>query len=132
MAKSNYDHQVSFHVTKAMHAQLTRLADTRNTPIAEIGREAMRTYLSEQEDLQGSRKYFSKGLFSRLDYLEWLMTVLLFAICRGLSALISTASGQKLTPNILLDSALKQMQEQQGWLRQQYMRHSLKKQEDEA
>ena len=115
-----------------MHAQLTRLADTRNVPIAEIGREAVRTYLSDQEDLQGSRKYFSKGLLSRLDYLEWLLTVLLFAVCKGLSALISTTSGQKLTPNILLDSALKLMQEQQAWLHQQYTQHTLAKREDES
>ncbi|MEO8391653.1 MAG: hypothetical protein ABI700_01550, partial [Chloroflexota bacterium] len=87
MAKSTYDHQVSFHVTKAMHTQLTRLADTRNVPIAEIGREAVRIYLSDQEDLQGSRKYFSKGLLSRLDYLEWLLTVLLFAVCKGMAVL---------------------------------------------
>ena len=132
MAKSIYDHQVSFHVTKAMHAQLTRLADTRNVPIAEIGREAVRIYLSDQEDLQGSRKYFSKGLLSRLDYLEWLLTVLLFAVCKGLSALISSASGQKLTPNILLDSAVKLMQEQQAWLHQQYTQHTLAKREDES
>jgi hypothetical protein len=132
MAKSTYDHQVSFHVTKAMHAHLTRLADTRNVPIAEIGREAVRTYLSDQEDLQGSRKYFSKGLLSRLDYLEWLLTVLMFAVCKGLSALISNASGQKLTPNILLDSAFKLMQEQQEWLQQQYTQHTLAKREDES
>jgi hypothetical protein len=132
MAKSIYDHQVSFHVTKAMHTQLTRLADTRNVPIAEIGREAVRIYLSDQEDLQGSRKYFSKGLLSRLDYLEWLLTLLLFAICKGLSALISSASGQKLTPNILLDSAVKLMQEQQAWLHQQYTQHTLAKREDES
>ncbi|MEO8395955.1 MAG: hypothetical protein ABI700_23370 [Chloroflexota bacterium] len=132
MAKSIYDHQVSFHVTKAMHTQITRLADTRNMPIAEIGREAVRIYLSDQEDLQGSRKYFSKGLLSRLDYLEWLLTVLLFAVCKGLSALISTTSGQKLTPNILLDSALKLMQEQQAWLHQQYTQDTLAKREEES
>ena len=100
-------------------------------PIAEIGREAVRTYLSDQEDLQGSRKYFSKGLLSRLDYLEWLLTVLLFAVCKGLSALISIVSSQKLTPNILLDSDLKLMQEQQEWLYQRYAQNALAKREDE-
>ena len=61
MAKSTYDHQVSFHVTKAMHAHFTRLADTRNVPIAEIGREAVRIYLSEQEDLQAVANISVKG-----------------------------------------------------------------------
>ena len=61
MAKSIYDHQVSFHVTKAMHAQLTRLADTRNVPIAEIGREAVRTYLSDQEDLRAAANISARG-----------------------------------------------------------------------
>ena len=58
--------------------------------------------------------------------------MLLFAVCKGLSALISTTSGQKLTPNILLDSALKLMQEQQAWLQQQYTQHTLVKREDES
>lgn len=48
-----------------MHKRLMHLADERNLPIDEIGREAVRLCLDEQEDVVGSRKHFTKGFQPR-------------------------------------------------------------------
>jgi predicted transcriptional regulator len=105
-----------------MHTRLTRLADDRNTPIAEVAREALRAYLDEQEDVQGSRKHFSKGFQRRVDFLEWQLSILMWLVCRGLAFLIGQASGQKLTAAALMDQAIRQAQERHAWLHNQLRR----------
>jgi hypothetical protein len=119
MTKSAYDHQVSFHVTRAMHTRLNRLADDRNVPIAEIGREALRAYLDEQVDVQGSRKHFTKGFQRRIDFVEWQLTVLLWVLCQSLAYLLRNNTNQKLTADGLLTQAIRQAQERHEWLHQQ-------------
>lgn len=119
MSVSPYDHRVSIHVTGAMHTRLTRLADDRNAPIAEIAREALRAYLDEQEDVQGSRQHFTRGFQRRIDFLEWQLTIVLWLLCRGLAFLISQASGQKLTADALMEQAIRQTQERHTWLHNQ-------------
>jgi predicted transcriptional regulator len=113
-----------------MHTRLTRLANDRNTPIAEVAREALRAYLDEQEDVQGSRKHFTKMFQRRVDFLEWQLSVLLWVICRGLAFLISHASGQKLTADVLMDQAIRQAQERHAWLHNQ-LRRTVKELEKE-
>jgi hypothetical protein len=105
-----------------MHTRLTRLADDRNIPIAEVAREAIRAYLDEQEDVQGSHKHFTKGFQRRVDFLEWQLSILLWLVCRGLAYLISHVSGQKLTADALMEQAIRQAQERHVWLHNQLSR----------
>ena len=116
MPKGTFDKTFTIHVTQAMHTRLTRLAEDRNVPMAEMGREAMRRYLDEQEDLMGSSKYFTKSFQRRTDFLEWQLSVLLWLLCRGLSSLISRESALKHTPESIMSQAIQKALERHTWL----------------
>lgn len=131
MPASPYDHRVSIHVTGAMHTCLTRLADDRNLPIAELARDALREYLDQQEDVQGSRKHFTKGFQRRIDFLEWQLFVLLWLVARSFAYLISNASGKKLAPETLVEQSLKLAQERRVWMTDQLLNTSSRTQEDQ-
>jgi len=131
MPASPYDHRVSIHVTGAMHTRLTRLADDRNMPIAELAREALREYLDQQEDVQGSRKHFTKGFQRRIDFIEWQLFVLLWLVSRSFAYLISNASGKKLAPETLIEQSLKLAQERRVWMTEQLLDTSSRPEEDQ-
>lgn len=116
MPISPYDHRLSVHITGAMHRRLTRLADDRNTPIAEIAREAIREYLDVQEDVQGSRKHFTKGFQRRIDFVDWQLSVLLWLMCRGFAYLISAVTKHKVTPEHLMIQAIEQSAQHYHWM----------------
>ncbi len=131
MPASPYDHRVSIHVTGAMHTRLTRLADDRNLPIAELARDALREYLDQQEDVQGSRKHFTKGFQRRMDFIEWQLFVLLWLVARSFAYLISNASGKKLAPETLIEQSLKLAQERRVWMTDQLLNTSSRPEEDQ-
>lgn len=131
MPASPYDHRVSIHVTGAMHTRLTRLADDRNLPIAELARDALREYLDQQEDVHGSRKHFTKGFQRRIDFIEWQLFVLLWLVARSFAYLISNASGKKLAPETLIEQSLKLAQERRVWMTDQLLNTSSRPEEDQ-
>ena len=114
-----------------MHTRLTRLADDRNMPIAELAREALREYLDQQEDVQGSRKHFTKGFQRRIDFIEWQLFVLLWLVSRSFAYLISNASGKKLAPETLMEQSLKLAQERRVWMTDQLLDTASRPEEDQ-
>lgn len=131
MPASPYDHRVSIHVTGAMHTRLTRLADDRNLPIAELARDALREYLDQQEDVHGSRKHFTKGFQRRIDFIEWQLFVLLWLVSRSFAYLISNVSGKKLAPETLMEQSLKLAQERRVWTTDQLLSTVSRPEEDQ-
>ncbi len=129
MSVPTKDKHVSTHVTIDLHRRLERLSEDRKTPIAEIVREALRAYLDEQQDLEGSRKHFTKAMGGRFDYLEWLLTLMLLTVANGLAYLIGAATGSKVTPNALIDQSMQQVQQRDTLLRQAFMQRTLKRKE---
>jgi hypothetical protein len=59
-------------MSQEMRNRLTQLVSKppRDTPEADLIREAIRRYLDEQEDLTGSRRHFQKSFQQRIDRLE--------------------------------------------------------------
>jgi predicted DNA-binding protein len=72
-----YDYRLSAHISQQMNTRLDTLANIRNTPKAELAREAIRFWLDHQEDAQMSRQFFTKSFQRRLDYLDWSLEVLM-------------------------------------------------------
>ncbi len=99
-------------------------------PIAEIVREALRAYLDEQQDVEGSRKHFTKTMGGRFDYLEWLLTLMLLTVANGLTYLIGAATGSKVTPNALIDQSIQQSKQRDSMLRQAFLQRILKRKDE--
>jgi predicted DNA-binding protein len=72
-----FDYRLSANISQQMNTRLDTLADIRNTPKAELAREAIRFWLDHQEDAQMSRQFFTKSFQRRLDYLDWQLEVLM-------------------------------------------------------
>jgi predicted DNA-binding protein len=72
-----FDYRLSTNISQQMNTRLDTLADIRNTPKAELVREALRFWLDHQEDAQMSRQFFTKSFQRRLDYLDWGLEVLM-------------------------------------------------------
>ena len=117
-------------MTVELHRRLERLSQDRKTPIAEIVREALRAYLDEQQDVEGSKKHFTKTMGGRFDYLEWLLTLLLLTVANGLAYLIGAATGSKVTPTALIDQSMQQVQQRDTMLRQAFMQKTLKRKDE--
>lgn len=124
------DKHVSTHVTVELHRRLERLSQDRKMPIAEIVREALRAYLDEQQDVEGSRKHFTKTMGGRFDYLEWLLTLMLLTVANGLTYLIGAATGSKVTPNALIDQSIQQSKQRDSMLRQAFLQRILKRKDE--
>jgi hypothetical protein len=65
-------------------------------PIAELACEVLREYLDQQEDMQGSRKHFTKGFQCQIDFIEQQLFVLLWLVSHNFAYLISNTSSKKL------------------------------------
>jgi predicted DNA-binding protein len=131
MSTSQYDHRLSVHITGAMHQRLTRLANDRNTPIAEIAREALRDYLDSQEDIQGSRKHFTKGFQRRISFVEWQLSVLLWLVSYGFSYLISYLTKLDVKPELMMRQAMQEAMENQPWMQHLLSKSALEIRKDE-
>ncbi len=73
MPRQQYPKTLQLRMTNEMHANLVRIAGTERN-LATVIREALRKYLDEQEDLAGSRRFFTKSFRDRIDEHETLQS----------------------------------------------------------
>jgi hypothetical protein len=78
--RTQYTNRLTVHITGAMDDRLEQIAKQRDEPKAEVVRAALRVYLDEQEDLIGSRKHFTKAFQRRMDYIEFMLTAVLWMV----------------------------------------------------
>ena len=62
--KSQFTNRLTVHITGAMEDRLEQIASQRD----------------EQEDLIGSRKHFTKAFQRRMDYIEFMLTAVLWMV----------------------------------------------------
>jgi predicted DNA-binding protein len=79
-SKSQFTNRLTVHITGAMDNRLEQIASQRDEAKAEVVRAALRAYLDEQEDLIGSRKHFTKAFQRRMDYIEFMLTAVLWMV----------------------------------------------------
>jgi hypothetical protein len=101
-----YPRRLSVQVTQAMDARLEQVARGRDEAKAEVVRVALRVFLDEQEDVIGSRKHFTKAFGRRMDMLECLVMVVLYANLRMLAMLSQRLSKVPIPQDQFLSSAI--------------------------
>lgn len=111
-----HDHRLSVNITQAMNDRLDHMSSLRNIAKAELAREALRYYLDAQEDLVGSRKFFSKSFQRRLDHVDWQLSVLLHMLTSlGLAQLRLLSNQDQLAKADLLRLVLEDMLQKGDW-----------------
>ncbi len=73
----HHDHRLSVNITQAMSDRLDHITKLRSVTKAELIREAVRIFLDQQEDLAGSRKFFTKSFQRRMDHVDWQFSVVM-------------------------------------------------------
>ncbi|MAU12416.1 MAG: hypothetical protein CL607_21510 [Anaerolineaceae bacterium] len=86
---------------------------------ADLMRAALRAYLQKQSDQVASKRYFNVSMQRRLSQVDWHLTVITTLLAHALAMLISSVSGQKLSPEKLLDQSIRLAAEKHSGLTKQ-------------
>jgi len=104
--KSQFSSRLTVHITGAMDDRLEQIAKQRDEPKAEVVRAALRAYLDEQEDLIGSRKHFTKAFQRRMDYIEFMLTAVLWMLGSSWSMLHAHVEHEEYPAGELMQDAI--------------------------
>ncbi len=104
--KSQFNNRLTVHITGAMNDRLEQIANQRDEPKAEVVRTALRMYLDEQEDLIGSRKHFTKAFQRRMDYIEFMLTAVLWMLGSSWSLVHTQLSQNEYPAGELIQDAI--------------------------
>ncbi|MCA9885057.1 MAG: hypothetical protein KC708_18900, partial [Anaerolineae bacterium] len=70
-------------------------------------RAALRAYLDRQSNQVASKRHFSYSLQQRLNYLDWHLSVITTLLAQALAMIITAITGQKVTPDKLLEQSIR-------------------------
>ena len=105
-SNSQFTNRLTVHITGPMDDRLEQIANQRDEPKAEVVRTALRVYLDEQEDLIGSRKHFSKAFQRRMDYIEFMLTAVLWMLGSSWSLVHTQLSQEEYPAGELMQDAI--------------------------
>lgn len=74
---------------------------------SDLVRAALRAFLDEQSDQVASKRHFNATFQSRMNRLDWHLTVITYLLAQALGMLIAHATGQKLPGDALLEQAIR-------------------------
>ncbi|MCB9460151.1 MAG: hypothetical protein H6670_10925 [Anaerolineaceae bacterium] len=100
--------RVYARITPELHTllQQVRIAKRIDSD-AEIVRAALRAYLDRQSNQVASKRHFSYSLQQRLSYLDWHLSVITTLLAQALAMIITAITGQKVTPDKLLEQSIR-------------------------
>jgi len=89
-----------------MDDRLEQVARSRDEAKSEVVRAALRAFLDEQEDVIGSRKHFSKAFQRRMDYLEFMLTAVLWMVGSSWSLVHTQLAQEEYPAGELIQNAI--------------------------